>query len=259
MTQWTRAAAILLVALASQALAEEPPQAEAAADWRVAAGPGVYVAPRYPGAAHSLVFPVIYQDIDYRGRYFSRGFDLAGIYAVNTDAVQAGADLQFDPTWRHASDAPELRHLGNVNPTARARAFVQATYSLVTLSADIAQDIAGQHQGLLANGDLLFSLPAGQWLITAGPGLTWTDRTYMRTFFGISPAQASVSGLPVHPVDAGVREWHGNLYVTGNFGKYWSTVIGITLAKLRGDAATSPITVSRRQVTSMAALTWRFR
>jgi len=227
--------------------------------WHVAVGPGIYVAPRYPGSSQLLVFPIVYQDIDYRGRFFSRGFDFLGVYAVNNVTVQAGADFQLDPTWRHSSDAPKLARLDNVDPTVRARAFVQATYSLATLSVDLAQDIAGQRQGLLANVDLLFSAPLGQWLLSVGPGTTWADSTYMQTFFGISPAQAGVSGLPVHPVDSGLREWHVNLYATGKISQHWSAALSVTYARLIGDAASSPVTSGRGQLTTMAALTWQFR
>ncbi|MGT2491204.1 MipA/OmpV family protein [Cupriavidus basilensis] len=72
--------------------------------------------------------------------------------------------------------------------TVRARAFAQAQVSFVTFSADVAQDIAGQGQGLIANGDILFSLPAGKWLFTLGAGTDVDQQQkYMRTFFGVTP------------------------------------------------------------------------
>ncbi|MGT2491205.1 hypothetical protein ACU4GD_13500 [Cupriavidus basilensis] len=44
-------------------------------NWKISAGPGIYVAPKLPGARDSLIYLIIYQDIDYKGRFFSRGFD----------------------------------------------------------------------------------------------------------------------------------------------------------------------------------------
>ena len=52
--------------------------------------------------------------------------------------------------------------------TVRARAFAQAQISFVTLSADGAGHRRPE-AGLIANGDVLFSLPAGKWLFTMGP------------------------------------------------------------------------------------------
>ncbi|MGO4307062.1 MipA/OmpV family protein [Cupriavidus sp. RAF12] len=249
-------------ALAEPAPSDTPPAAEAGArkgDWSVAAGPALYVAPDYPGARSSLVYPLVYQDIEYKRRFFSRGFDLLGAYLVNDDTWQVGADFQLDPTWRRAKDNARLNGLGDVHPTLRGRAFAQATWYFVTLSADIAQDIAGQGQGLVANGDLFFSLPVGRWMFTMGPGTTWTDQRYMDTFFGVTQAQSSRSGLPVHAVGSGLREWHANAFVTYNISSHWQALAQVTFARLRGDAASSPITERRQQWTTMAAVTYRFR
>ncbi|WP_454727497.1 MULTISPECIES: MipA/OmpV family protein [Cupriavidus] len=230
-----------------------------ASNWKISAGPGVYVAPDFPGARSTLVYPIVYQDIDYGGRFFSRGFDLLGVYALNNEVWQIGADFQFDPTWRRAKDDHRLAGLGNVNMTMRARAFAQAQVSFITFSADVAQDIAGQGQGLVANGDVLFSLPAGKWLFTLGPGVTWTNGKYMQTFFGVTADQSARSGLAAHAVGAGLREWHANGIVSYEISRNWSALGSLTFARLEGDAASSPVTERRQQWTAMAALTYKFR
>ena len=138
--------------------------------------PGRLRRARLPGSRHALVYPIVYRDIDYAGRFFSRGFDFLGAYLLNNDVWQVGADFQLDPTWRRARDDARLNGLGDVQMTVRAR-FRAGADLLVTLSADIAQDIGGQKQGLIANGDVLFSLPAGKWLFTMGPGVTQTGST----------------------------------------------------------------------------------
>lgn len=260
------AAGLLLCGLflSSQASAQADAPAEAkpdapAGNWKIAAGPGVYVAPDFPGSRHALVYPIVYQDIDYAGRFFSRGFDFLGAYLLNNDVWQVGADFQLDPTWRRARDDARLNGLGDVQMTVRARAFAQAQISFVTLSADLAQDIGGQKQGLIANGDVLFSLPAGKWLFTMGPGVTWGNGQYMRTFFGVNAQQSRDSGLPVYSVGAGLREWHANAIVSYDISRRWSALGAVTFARLRGDAGASPITERRQQWTAMGALTYRFR
>jgi outer membrane protein len=246
-------------AQAASPAASAAPNAAGKPDWTISVGPGIYAAPKYPGSRNTAYYPIIYQDIDYRGRFFSRGFDFLGVYALNNDVWQIGANFQLDPTWRRPSDDARLGGLGYVHPTVRGRVFAQATWYFVTFSTDLAQDIAGQGQGLLANGDVLFSLPAGKWMFTVGPGLTWTNRKYMDTFFGVSQTQSRNSGLPVHEVGSGVREWHANAYVSYEISRQWQALLSVTFAKLEGDAASSPITQRRQQWTSMAAVTYRFR
>lgn len=253
------ALALTLGATAAWAAPDAPATTAPASNWKISAGPGVYAAPDFPGARSTLVYPIIYQDIDYGGRFFSRGFDLLGVYAVNNDIWQIGADFQFDPTWRKSKNDSRLRGLGDVNMTMRARAFAQAQVSFVTFSADVAQDIAGQGQGLIANGDVLFSLPAGKWLFTLGPGVTWTNSKYMQTFFGVTAEQSARSGLQTHAVGAGLREWHANGIVTYEISRNWSALASVTFARLQGDAASSPITERRQQWTTMGAVTYRFR
>lgn len=254
-------AAALGSALAGNVLAAG--QATASADrpdWQVSIGPGLNLSPVYPGARRTLVYAVPYQDIDYRGRFFSNGFDVLGVYARNDATWQIGADLQYDPTWRHRSDDARLSGLKDIDATARARVFAQATYAFLTLSVDAAQDVAGQRQGLVADADLYASVPLGKKaLLSFGTGLTWADRRYMRTFFGILPAQAAQSAFPVYALGGGLRDRHASAIATYTLSDRWQALCSATWARLHGEAADSPIVERRGQLDVSAALKYRFR
>ncbi len=172
---------------------------ETASDWSVAIGPSVYVTPKYPGARTSFVFPWVDQEIEYKHRFFSKGTDFLGAYLANDDTWQVGGNFQLDPTWRHASDDARLAGLGNVNATVRAKAFAQYTVSFLTLSTDAEQDILGNRQGLIVNGDAYVSAPVGRWLFSLGAGLSWVNGQYMHTFFGVDEVQSARSGLRSSP------------------------------------------------------------
>lgn len=248
----------LILALGGRAEAATGDGAERP-DWQVAAGPGFNLSPVYPGAKRTVVYAVPYQEIDYRGRFFSSGFDLLGVYLRNDATWQIGADLQYDPTWRHRSDDARLAGLKDIDETARARVFAQATFAFLTLSVDAAQDIAGQGQGLVADADLYASVPLGKALLSFGPGVTWADRRYMRTFFGISPAQAAQSAFPTHAIGGGLRDRHVNAVATYALSDRWQALCSVTWARLQGDAAASPIVERRGQLDVSAALKYRFR
>ncbi|AST27815.1 MipA/OmpV family protein [Ralstonia pseudosolanacearum] len=232
---------------------------DTASDWSIAIGPSVYVTPKYPGARSSFVFPWVDQEIEYRHRFFSKGTDFLGAYLVNDDTWQVGGNFQLDPTWRHASDDARLAGLGNVNATVRAKVFAQYTVSFLTLSTDAEQDILGNRQGLIVNGDVYASAPVGRWLFSLGAGLSWVNRQYMGTFFGVDADQSARSGLPAFAARAGVRDRHLNAIVTCKLDDRWTASGSVTLARLRGDAADSPITQRRQQTTAMASVTYRFR
>ncbi len=232
---------------------------ETASDWSVAIGPSVYVTPKYPGARTSFVFPWVDQEIEYKHRFFSKGTDFLGAYLANDDTWQVGGNFQLDPTWRHASDDARLAGLGNVNATVRAKAFAQYTVSFLTLSTDAEQDILGNRQGLIVNGDAYVSAPVGRWLFSLGAGLSWVNGQYMRTFFGVDEVQSARSGLPVFATGAGVRDRHLNAIVTCKLDDHWTANGSVTIARLHGHAADSPITQRRQQTTAMASVTYRFR
>ncbi|MCT7295062.1 MipA/OmpV family protein [Ralstonia sp. CHL-2022] len=250
--------------LTSAAQAQTAPAVNAknsaeASDWSIAVGPAIYMSPKYPGAKSSFVFPWIDQEIEYKRRFFSKGMDFAGVYLANNDTWQVGGNFQFDPTWRHAHDDARLNGLGNVNATVRAKAFAQYTVSFLTLSTDAEQDILGNRQGLIANADVYASAPVGRWLFSLGTGVSWTNGQYMRTFFGVDDGQSARSGLPVFATHAGLRDVHLNAIVTCKLDDRWTANGSLTVARLHGDAADSPITQRRQQTTAMASLTYRFR
>ncbi|WP_426400839.1 MipA/OmpV family protein (plasmid) [Ralstonia sp. R-29] len=228
-------------------------------DWSIAVGPSVFMTPKYPGARSSFIVPWVDQEIEYKHRFFSKGMDFAGVYLANDDTWQVGGNFQFDPTWRHAGDDARLNGLGNVNATVRAKAFAQYTVAFLTLSTDAEQDILGNRQGLIANADVYASVPFGHWMFSLGTGLSWTNSQYMRTFFGVDDGQSARSGLSVFSARAGVRDVHFNAIVTCKLDARWTANASVTVARLRGDAADSPVTQHREQITTMASLTYRFR
>jgi len=46
--------------------------------------------------------------------------------------------------------------------------------------------------------------PIERLTLSAGPGFTWANGPYMRTFFGVSAAQSAASGLPPFEPGSGV-------------------------------------------------------
>lgn len=242
-----------VLAIAAQAVHAEE------GDWSAVAGPAVYVSPKFPGAASTRATPLVYQDVSYQKRWFSQGFDVLGYYLQNDDTWQSGLDLQIDPTERRAKDSPRLAGLGDVHATARGRAFLQYSWSFLTVLTDVTQDIGGQHQGVLANADAFFSAPLGDLIVSVGPGLSWGNGRYMRTMFGVDAAQSTRSGLTRYDVGSGVREHRFNLILNYTFDKQWSATVTVARARLAGDVAASPIVEQRRQTTTQATVGYRFR
>lgn len=100
----------------------------------------------------------------------------------------------------------------------------------------------------------------GGLVLHAGPRVEFGDTRFMRTYFGVTPGEASASGL------AAYRPGRGAYSVGFEIGAYqpvsadWGVTASLRYDRLRGDAAGSPIVRqgSRDQLTARLGLTRHF-
>ncbi|SAK42720.1 structural protein MipA [Caballeronia hypogeia] len=250
-------ASLALLACSTAHANEQAPEAQS--EWKVSIGPGVMVAPKYPGSNKLEVLPLPALDISYDDRFFSQGLDVLGVNVLRDENYHVGAAVSFDFQSRNEADDPRLRGLGNVHWGPKLKIFADYSVSMFTASAALYQDIAGTGQGLLASGDLAINIPYPKgWIFSFGPGVTWANATYMRTLFGVSPQQSAASGLPAHQTSSGVRDVHLNAYASYDFSKHWTGSLQVTAGRLQGSAANSPITLRKTEFNGFAALSYRF-
>jgi outer membrane scaffolding protein for murein synthesis (MipA/OmpV family) len=257
--------AVLCLALAgaAPALAQE----SAGADderWRVAVGGGVISAPKFPGSdrQRTLVLPFVAASW---GRFFVGGDPAAGSAGaiglrLYTDSHwRLAAGLSADLGHRKESDDPRLTGLGDVRRTASAVVAAAYTYEWLTARVRVASDILGHDQGTLVRFDLIGRTRAGErTTLFAGPGVTWADRRYAQTFFGVSADQSARSVLPQFDAGAG---WNSARFTMGanyRIAARWNLGAFASYARLQGDAVDSPITEDRSQYFAGVFLTYRF-
>lgn len=72
--------------------------------------------------------------------------------------------------------------------------------------------------------------------------MSWSSRSYMQTYFGVTPADAIRSGLPVYSAGAGFKSAGAALAFNQYLSRDWSVGIGLHYAHLMNDAAKSPVT-----------------
>lgn len=237
------------------AYADEP---QAGNDWKISAGPGMYVFPKFPGSSHLQVLPFPAQDISWKDLVFSQGPDVLGINVLHGENYHLGMSVSFDFQSRSSSDDARLRGLPDVHYGPKLRLFGDYTVWAFTGALAAYQDIAGTGQGLTATADLFASVPIGNCLISMGPGLTWANATYTRTFFGITPQQSAASGLQRYETGSGWRDVHFNVDATYKISPHWSASVEAVVGRLERYAAGSPITERRLDLNGMASVLYRF-
>jgi outer membrane protein len=233
--------------------------------WQFTVGMGILSQPRYPGSSDTLYTGLPLFSADY-GRFFVGGASGAGLPAG------AGAYLVQDGPWRlglgvganlrkprREADDPHLQGLGDVDGTEFGSLFASYNKPWFSARTSVVTDIGGQHQGTRLALDLegRFS-PVHDLMLTAGPGLTWADSQYTRTFFGIDRGQSARSGLPVHAAGSGINLARFALGADYRLSPAWGVGLHLSAASLRGDAEASPITERKAQNTYALFGSYRF-
>lgn len=226
--------------------------------WSVTLGAGLASVPRYPGASDDRVRPAPLVSIVYDRRFFAGPFGV-GVAAVRWNGFSAGPVLGFE-RGRDASDDPRLTGLGDIPASATAGAFAAYRFGPVAISVTARQAISHTGNGLSGLVQLNFrhGFPRARTYLTVGPDLEFGNADFERAWFGVSPAQSSLSGLPVYAPRGGINTigLHAGLTFRASRHILWR-MFG-TVRDLTGDAAQSPIVERRTQFLLGAGVAYRF-
>jgi outer membrane protein len=80
----------------------------------------------------------------------------------------------------------------------------------------------------------------------------------MQTFFGVDAEQNARSGLPAFDAKNGISNIRVSVGANYQFDRHWSVGARFSAARLRGDAADSPITEKASQNTTGVFVVYRF-
>ena len=117
---------------------------------------------------------------------------------------------------------------------------------LVGTSAWVLADVTGSHDGYTAGANVFGAYPVLQWLTLAGgAATTYGSESYMRAYFGVTPADSQASGLATFQPDAGFRDVRGWLVALVHLSTRWTVGAGLGYSYLVDDAAESPIVSER--------------
>jgi outer membrane protein len=182
-----------------------------------------------------------------------------GAYLYRDSTWRLSAALSADLARRKESDDPRLQGLGDVRRTASFGVAASYTLDWLTARARVATDILGRDQGTLARLDTLARWRAGDRLsFFAGPGATWADGRYTRTFFGVDAGQSARSGLPQFEAKGGLNSVRFSVGANYRIDLRWRLGAFASYSKLKQDAAASPITEDQSQRFVGVFVSYRF-
>jgi outer membrane scaffolding protein for murein synthesis (MipA/OmpV family) len=243
--------------LESQAL-EQQGLTQVQAGWSGTIGAALALAPNYPGASAERLRPAPLISIDYGDRV-SVGPLGIGVAAVRWNGLRVGPVLGLQGG-RRESDDPRLEGLGDISTSVTGGLFANYTRGPFEITATARQAISHSTNGLsgLFQVNVRHVFIMARTLVVAGPDLEFGNGAFERTWFGISPAQATTSGLPVYAPRAGINRvgLHADLTYRATRHILWRFFA--RFSDITGSAAQSPITERRIQIDVGAGIAYHF-
>jgi len=212
-------------------------------------GGGVAAQPKYEGDDQMRVSAVPVISARYSDWAFLEGtsarFNMFAVGKATPKKFRAGPMMKLD-FGRDESNSRDLRGLGNVSTSVELGGYMSYNIGAGRIRASIRQDVASGHKGAVADFDagmLVYHTPRFRAAVQAG--VTWSSSKYNKSFFGVAPAQALGSGLPLYSPGSGFKSFSVSVGGEYQIIQQWSVGIRADYKRLFNEAANSPLVRQR--------------
>jgi outer membrane scaffolding protein for murein synthesis (MipA/OmpV family) len=107
--------------------------------------------------------------------------------------------------------------------------------------ADVRNGVIGHNDWVGEVGADAVSRPGDAWTLSAGPRFNFGDQGFATDYFGVSPEESALSGLPVHEAGSGLVSVGMELSARYDVTDRWGVEGVAAYDRLVEDAAESPI------------------
>ena len=231
-------------------------------EWRIETGAALEPSPLYQGSKtyRVLVGPVI--DVRYRDIAFASVGEGIGANLIRGENYRAGIAVGYDLGRPARDDLTHLKGLGDISAAPVVKLFGSYVISKdlpLVLRADVRQFLGGA-DGLTGDLEAYLPLPGSSETLVMlfGPSVTFADRLYMQTVFGVSPNQALASGYPDYLAHGGAKSAGFGFSATRFIEKHWLINADLAVNRLLGSASESPITQTKIQSVLAVSVAYRW-
>ncbi len=152
-----------------------------------------------------------------------------------------------------------LRGLGQIDFSLGVRGFATYRWQFLEFGGAVTKYTGKQNDGILSDIGVSAALPvADKLLLIPNIRLGFADDKYMRTYFGVTPAQAAASIFPVFNAGGGLHQIRGGANLVYSFTDHWFVGVNAGVTHLTGDAAASPISITDTYATALSFVGYRF-
>jgi outer membrane scaffolding protein for murein synthesis (MipA/OmpV family) len=259
------AASISAVPAAAQADQSQPPQnspvasdtpTEGGSKWAGYGSLGAAFLPEYEGSNAYVLLPYVEGRLNYDNYYMRFEGGQLRFNILDDERFHIGPLIGFRRGRGNVNSPVHLFH--HLDDTETVGGFAEWEYvgkdprygATFTVSADDA--VYGEKSSgwtvvgrVTARRPLDFINPG--FIVSLTMDTTWASRPYMRTYFGVSPADSAASGLPVFSPGSSFANWGVALSVDQFLSPHFSVGLRGHYGRELGDAANSPVTRDANQ------------
>jgi outer membrane scaffolding protein for murein synthesis (MipA/OmpV family) len=165
--------------------------------------------------------------------------------SLGQDGFRAGPMLRIDPG-RGNFGQSGIHGLGRIPVSLEAGGFLSYKFGPALLRVRLRQDVTEGHNGATGEIDLRSGLyHSGAFGLGMQLETVWGSRSYMESFFGVTPVQAREARLSPYDLGAGFKDANATLFAEYKFSARWSAIGAVQYIRTLGAAGESPIVMSR--------------
>ena len=219
-----------------------PASSSAAGDVKYSIGAGVGVVPDYEGSEDYKAAPLPYFSAQWKsGRYVRLDGNVLKINLLANDTWSLGPVLQYRGERDDDVDNNRVSKMDKIDAAVEAGAFLGYNYDSWDIGFQLATDVSGEHDGLLATARTGYTFKNDKMSTRFGASVTYADDDYMDTYFSVDAKDAIRSGLKRYKAESGIKDVGVDLMLRYSMNENWS-IRGITAySALLEDAKDSPI------------------
>lgn len=245
-------------------------------------GIGAQRAPRYMGSGERDTDPALLLQMQWSNGVFVSGLG-AGLHLIEGSRLEAGPLVSIEPgrdaTGRQRASGIggigglDLPSLGAASPASasttevlrfnRVKTSPQAggflNYYLnenLRLVSSLQYGSGNDHDGLLLKAGIQQSIAAAaHHRVSVAASATWANASHTRDYFGVSSA---TGGVPSYLPSSGVRDVQLAVNWNWEWSTRWMLASQLSVTRLMGDAADSPLSERRTGIGLRTGLAYRF-
>lgn len=227
--------------------------------YTLAIGPALAGYPEAPGSDRTKTLPLLGVDFQSTtGGFVSTDIGAGWNFSKRED-LQFGARLW--PVFGRNDDLSRARRLDDVGNRLGAGLFLNyEPWKFLVLQSSLLTGSGSDRNGTQFEAGATLGAPLGDAvLLGLTLGTTWSNGAYVRSYYGVTPAESVASNLPVFTPGAGWSDVNVSLNAVVRIDPRWKLSGQWLVARLVGDAGRSPVTMSRTQNTFLLTLWYQLK